>query len=324
MSAVGKNTDTQIDAVISNLEKAANMNPQSDSIARNLSQAYLLKIQQVINDPKLDATARGNQVQTLTASAVKAAQAAADMTPKNLQNWAQLGAIYEAIIPYVSNASDEAVKAYQQAADLDPTSPVHPTSIGRVYLAAAAKVSAGIANAKDAAAKADLQKQIDDALTSAATALDKALSLKADYAPAIYQKALVLDAQGKTKDAIAALLPVTQAYPNDANVGLELAMLYYRDGQKDKAASELEYLIGQNGNFANARWILASIDEEQQKWDDAIAQIQAILKNTPDDKTVQQKLQTLQDEKSGKTAPPAASPSAPATPPPAPAKLPLK
>ena len=324
VSAVGKNTNTQIDAVIKNLETAASMNPQSDSIARNLSQAYLLKIQQVINDPKLDATARGNQVQTLTASAIKAAQAAANMTPKNLQNWAQLGATYEAIIPYVANASDEAIKADQQAADLDPTSPVHPTSIGRVYLAVAAKASAGIANAKDAAAKADIQKQIDDALVSAIASLDKALALKADYAPAIYQKTLVLDAQGKTKDAIIALLPVAQAYPNDTSVGLELAMLYYRDGQKDKAASELEYLISQNSKFDNARWLLASVYEEQQKWDDAIAQIQAILKNAPDDKTVQQKLQTLQDEKSGKTPPPAATPSAPATPPPAPAKLPLK
>ena len=310
VSAVGKNTNTQIDGVINNLETAASMNPQSDSIARNLSQAYLLKIQQVINDTNLDATARGNQVQNLTASAVKAARAAADLSPKNLQNWAQLGAIYEAIIPYVTNASDSAIQADQQAAALDPTSPVHPTSEGRVYLAVAAKDSSGLASAKDAAAKADIQKQIDDALVSAGTALDKALSLKADYAPAIYQKALVLDAQGKTKDAITALLPVMQAYPNDAGVGLEMAMLYYRDGQKDKAQSVLEYLVSQTPSFANARWLLSAIYEEQQKWDDAIAQIQAILKDSPNDKTVQQRLQTLQDEKSGKIAPGSAAASA--------------
>jgi len=313
MSAVGKDTNTQIDSVISNLENAARMNPQSDSIARNLSQAYLLKIQQVINDSKLDNATRSSQVQMLTASAVKAGRAAADMSPQNLQNWSQLGAIYEAIIPYVTNSGDEAVKAYTQASELDPTSPVHLTSIGRVYLAEAAKASSDAANAKDAD-KAALQKQMTDALTSAATWLDKALALKADYAPATYQKALVLDAQNKTKDAIAALLPVMQAYPSDAGVGLELAMLYYRDGQKDKAQSVLEYLVAQNPKFANARWILASVYEEQQKWDDAIAQIQAILKNTPDDKNVQQRLQTLQGEKSGKITPGSAAANAPAAP----------
>ena len=317
-SAVGKNTDTQIDAVIANLETAAQMNPQSDSIARNLSQAYLLKIQQVINDSKLDATARSNQVQTLTASAVKAARGATDLSPKNLQNWAQLGAIYEAITPYVAGASDGAIQADQQAAALDPTSPVHPTSIGRVYLAVAAKAASGLASSKDAAAKADIQKQVDDALTSAGAALDKALSLKADYAPAIYQKALVLDAQGNTKDAITALLPIMQAYPNDTNVGLEMAMLYYRDNQKDKAQSELEYLVAQTPSFANARWLLSTIYEEQQKWDDAIAQIQAILKDSPNDKTVQQRLQTLQDEKSGKIKPSASSAVAPGATPSAP------
>jgi len=308
-SAMGKNTDAQIDAVITNLETAASMNPQSDSIARNLSQAYLLKIQQVINDSKLDTATRSSEVQTLTASAVKVARSAADMSPMNLQNWAQLGAIYEAIIPYVTGASDQAIAAYTSAATLDPTSPVHPTSEGRVYLAVAAKAASGLASAKDAAAKADIQKQVDDALTSAGAALDKAISLKADYAPAIYQKALVLDAQGKTKDAIAALLPVMQAYPNDGGVGLEMSMLYYRDGQKDKAQAELEYLVAQNSNFANARWLLSSVYEDQQKWDDAIAQIQAILKVTPDDKNVQQRLQTLQDEKSGKVVPGSAAAS---------------
>ncbi len=302
MSAVGKDTNTQIDGVIKNLEAAAQMNPQSDSVARNLSQAYLLKIQQVINDSKLDTAARTSQVQTLTASAVKAGRAAADMSPDNLQNWSQLGAIYEAIIAYVTNSGDEAVKAYTKASELDPTSPVHLTSIGRVFLGEAAKAASDSANAKDAD-KTALQKVTTDSLVSALTWLDKALALKADYAPATYQKALVLDAQNKTKDAIAALLPVAQAYPNDTGVGLELAMLYYRDGQKDKAQSELEYLIEKTPNFANARWILSSIYEEQQKWDDAIAQVQAVLKLSPDDKNVQKRLQTLQDEKSGKIAP---------------------
>jgi tetratricopeptide (TPR) repeat protein len=320
-SAVGKNTDTQIDAVISNLETASQMNPQSDMIARNLSQAYLLKIQQVINDTKLDANTRSTQVQNLTANAVKAGVLATTLSPDNLQNWAQLGAVYEAIIPYVTGASDQAIAAYTHAAELDPTSPVHPTSLGRVYLAVAVKASSDLANAKDDTTKTDLQKQVDDALANAITWLDKALALKADYAPAIYQKALALDDQDKITDAITALTPVMQAYPDDTGVGLEMAMLYYRNNQKDKAQSELESLVAQNPDLANARWLLATIYEEQSKWDDAIAQVQAILNNEPDNQTVKDRLQTLQDEKSGKTPPSAvgtAGSVAPGVTPPAP------
>jgi cytochrome c-type biogenesis protein CcmH/NrfG len=101
-----------------------------------------------------------------------------------------------------------------------------------------------------------------------------------------------------------------------------MAMLYYRDNQKDKAQSELEYLVAQTPSFANARWLLSTIYEEQQKWDDAIAQIQAILKDSPNDKTVQQRLQTLQDEKSGKIKPSASSAVAPGATPPAPGAAP--
>jgi len=97
-------------------------------------------------------------------------------------------------------------------------------------------------------------------------------------------------------------------------------MLYYRDGQKDKAQAELEYLVAQNPNFANARWLLSSVYEDQQKWDDAIAQIQAILKITPDDKNVQQRLQTLQDEKSGKITPGSANAAGSAAAPTSPTK----
>jgi tetratricopeptide (TPR) repeat protein len=312
-SGISKSTDTNLTGVIADLEKAVNMNPQSDSIVRNLSQAYLLKIQQIMNDPKLSATDRGNQVQALTTAAIRAGSAATDLAPQNLQNWVQLGAIYEAIMPYVTNAGDEAIKAYNKAADLDPTSPVHATAIGRVYLAEAGLAQAGLASAKDAAAKADIQKAVDDGLNSALTSIGKSLDLKADYAPGIYQKALVLDAQGKAKDAVAALEPVFSSNPNDGGVAIEMAILYYHNDQKDKAQAVLEYVVSKAPDFVSARSLLSSVYEGEQKWDDAIAQIQALIKLAPDNKDLQTRLQTLQDEKSGKVAPAATAPSADAS-----------
>jgi tetratricopeptide (TPR) repeat protein len=309
-AASAMDAGTKDDAVIRNLENALRMDPQSDTIARNLSQAYLIKIQQLFNDTKMDATAKGTQVQNLTASAIKAATAATQLGPKNISNWSQLGAVYEAIGSYVSNAPDQAIAAYQRAADLDPTSPVHPTSIGRMYLSMAGMVMNGAKDSKDEAVKAEAKKKSDDMLTRSLASLEKALSLKSDYAPASYQISIVYDAQGKIKEAVASLEKVLMANPTDIGVGYEMASLYYRDNQKDKAQSVLEEVVKQSSTFANARWLLALIYEEKQQYDNAITQIQEILKNNADNKDVQAKLQALQDEKAGKTP---ASTNTPAT-----------
>jgi tetratricopeptide (TPR) repeat protein len=305
------NTDTQIDRVISDMEKAVTMNPQSDSIARNLSQAYLLKIQKVLNDNSIDATARGKQVQALTSSAVRAAGAAASLSPANAQNWAQLGAIYEAISSYVGGAPDQAIDAYGKAANLDPTSPVHPTAIGRVQMLVAGLNINDSTNSKDEAVKAAAKKKVDESLTNALESFGKALKLKSDYAPAIYQTALVYDAQGKTKDAISSLEKNQLDNSNDIGVGFELASLYYRDGQKPKAQSLLENMVKTSPNYANGRWFLATIYEEQSKWDDAIAQIEAVQKTNSDSDAVKQRLQDLQDKKAGKTPASTTSPTLP-------------
>lgn len=276
-AATAMDANTKDDAVIRNLENALRIDPQSDTIARNLSQAYLIKIQQLFNDTNTDATAKGTQVENLTAAAIKAATAATELGRKNIQNWSQLGAVYEAIASYVSNAPDQAIAAYGRAADLDPTSPVHPTNIGRVYLSMAGAVMNGANDSKDEAAKTDARKKSDELLVRSLASLEKALSLKSDYAPASYQISIVYDAQGKI----------------------------------DEARSALESVVKLSPTFANARWLLAMIYEEKQEYDSAIAQIEAILTNNPDNKDVQNKLQILQDKKAGKA--PAATVPAPAT-----------
>lgn len=299
-SGVNKNTETQVDAVITDLESAAKMNPQSDSIQRNLSQAYLIKIRQLFGDKSLDATARGTQVQALTSAAVKAGQQATVLYAGNAQNWSQLGAVYEAITSYVTNAPDQAIEAYNKAAELDPTSPAHPTSLGRINLAMASIGMNDLKNVKDEAAKATVQKKINDALASAVTNLQNALKLKSDYAPASYQIALAYDSQGKIKEAIASLQGTLKANPVDAGVAFEMASLYYRDGQKDMAQTVLENLIKQAPDFANGRWLLATLYQEKKMYAEAISQVEEIAKTNAGNADVQTFLQTLKDERDGK------------------------
>jgi tetratricopeptide (TPR) repeat protein len=290
-----------IDKVVSGLEKALSVESQSAVIARNLSQADLVKIQQLVNDQKMDAAQRGQQVQAFASEAIRSAKLATEAGPENADNWSQLGTVYESISGFVDNAPDQALIAYERAAELAPTSPIYPTAIGRVHLAIASLVASESEAAKDEAAKKTISQKVDEALNKAEAALNKALALKSDYAVASYQLALVKESQGKTAEAIVKLQEVEAMNPSDSGVSFQLAVLYYRDSQKEKAQAELERTIEMLPTFANARWLLATIYEEQKRWDDALTQLGEILKNNPDSTEVQDKIKAVEDEKAGKT-----------------------
>jgi cytochrome c-type biogenesis protein CcmH/NrfG len=90
----------------------------------------------------------------------------------------------------------------------------------------------------------------------------------------------------------------------DLGTAFQLAILYYRDGQKDKSLNLFEQIVAFDPTYANARWYLASIYEERARYDDAIAQVLAIQKTNPDDKMVADRIEALRkarDERSKKT-----------------------
>jgi tetratricopeptide (TPR) repeat protein len=296
-----RDVTTELDATVSGLERANNFNAYSDTIVRSLSQAYLLKISQLASDTKLDQQTRSNQIILLTDGAVRAARAAVALSGSNAANWAQLGTVYQNIAPYVQHADEQAIETYNKAFELDPTSPVHHTELAKVYINRAAAAASDAQSSKSDADKANAQKTVKENLDLANAELQKALMLKDDYAPASYQLALVLDQQGKTKDAISRLESVRAAAPSDVGVALQLGLLYYRDGQKEKAAAELERAVKLVPDFANARWFLSVVYEDLGRIDDAIAQVQAILKTNSDNDTVKKRLSDLQAKKAGES-----------------------
>jgi tetratricopeptide (TPR) repeat protein len=308
--AMNRTIPKEIDTVVSELTRAATMNGQSDAIWRDLAQAYLTKIQVVINDQTMDATTRGADVRSYTVSAVRAAQMATVLSPNEVADWNMLGGFFEAISAYDNTAPAAALDAYKHASDLEPASPVHHLDMGRVHLANADRAASDASAAKDDTAKAAAQKTMNDELASAQTEFNKALDLKSDYAPASYQLALVYARLGKTSDAIKKLEDLYTTNPNDAGLVFELGILYYQSGDKDKSQAAFSRAVAISPDFANARWFLATVYEDKKQYDDAIAQIQAILKNDPKNDTVLKRLDTLNAEKSG-TPPPAGTTTTP-------------
>ena len=293
----------QIDTVINELQQAASINQQSDQILRNLAQAYLVDIQQVLYDQSLDATARGQKVNSLTMAAVSAANRATVVSPKEVTNWSMLGMVYETVSAYASDAPANAIAAYTQASQLEPSSPVHHLELGRVHLILADRAAADASSAKDDATKATAQKTNTDELTAAETEFNKALSLKSDYAPASYQLALVYERQGKADDATKKLEEVAASNPSDAGVAFELGVLYYRAGAKDKAQAQFTRAIAITPDFANARWFLATVYEDAKNYTAALAQLNAILKTDPTNDTVKQRITAVTAESNGQTPP---------------------
>jgi len=148
-----------LDQVIANLNKAINFD-KKDTYFRNLSQVFLFKVNQVLNDQTKPLEQRQKEFQENISGAEISATTACQINPANSQNWLQLAMVYENFIPLgIQGAEKTAVLSYQRAAQLAPQNPQIPFNLGRVY------------------------KSIGN-LELATKELQKSIQLKPDFAPA--------------------------------------------------------------------------------------------------------------------------------------------
>ncbi len=293
-----------VEKAVQKLTRAAQLNDRNDLYFRALSQALAVSANQAAakGGGKLtDEQARA--IALLAADAVNSGKHAVDLSPYNVQNWSSLAGMYRDLGASVPGATAAAQEAFGKAAELDPSNPVHVTELGKIYLNLADAAQAKITKDTKPEEKDAIQKDVNGNLDRAAERFAKAVSLKADYAPAHYWIAMLLARQGKTSEAVGKLESVRNYNPNDLGVGFQLGILYYQNNQKDKAIAELERLIKIVPQYSNARWYLASMYEDKGDLDAAIAQIQEVKKGNPENPDVQKRLDDLLAKKSGATAP---------------------
>jgi len=246
---------------------------RQDNYWRDLSQVYLLRIQEEIQKgAKPEETTK--VISPLISNAVNSTKAATDTAPQNVANWSVRGFVFRQMINVLGGAEEWAIKSYQEAIKLEPTNPYLYTELGRVYLAK---------NEKD---KAREQFQ-------------KALELKSDYAPARFQIALIYVGENKIAEAISEMENAKRQSPFDVGVAFQLGLLYYNDKQYDKAKAEFERAVGLNENYSNARYFLGLIYDREGRKDEAILQFDKIEKLNPENEEVKKILANL---KGGKAA----------------------
>lgn len=251
-------------------------NSPVDLYYRDLGQLHLRRANQVNAD---ESEINPGQVQTSVKEGSSALNRAIDITPFNPANWSARGFFYRNLIG-LEQAGDLALESYQKAAELEPSSPFSHTEIARVNILLTQEDSE--------------QGSLEEALK----ALDEAIKLKSDYAPAHYLKAVVYDQQGNLQQAIDNLQQAEQAGGEDPGLTYQLGLLYWRNDEIEQAQTKFEQAVGASSNYSNARYMLGLVYNEQDQKQKAQQQFEKVAELNPDNERVEQILENLQQGRS--------------------------
>lgn len=256
------------------------LNPSLDSYQRDLSQLYLVRLNEVLAREDLAPEAIGSLINDMLDSSRKATE----LSSQNVGNWNVRAFIYQNLIGLVKGAEDWAIQNFEKAADLEPKNPYIFTEMGKVYLSKA-----------DISAQLENEEEMTENLAQAQENFQKALGLKSDYAPAHFQIAMIYIRQGKTKEAIEKLEATKLVTPFDIGLAFQLGLLYYNDNQLNKALTEFERAVSIDENYSNARYFLGLIYDRQENKDKAIEQFGRIEELNPDNLEVKMILANLRE-----------------------------
>ncbi len=284
---------------IDHLNASVALNRLNDVYYRNLSQAYFIRAGQVIQSQDPDRDRQGN---LLVTAAIDTAKRAAGISPANVDNWSNLAAIFQGIAPFVRGADELAIANFREALRREPNNPVFYNEIGKLHISRADAYRT-LLSSKDEKIRTDAEARVNIELEKAATELNQAIQVKADYAPAHYNLGILYERQGRVKDAITKLEQVLTVNSRDVGVGFQLAILYYRNNEKDRSRRLLEQILALDPTYANARWYLSNLYEEAGRIDDAIAQVQALKRAFPDTANVSDRLASLERQRANTQRP---------------------
>jgi tetratricopeptide (TPR) repeat protein len=214
--------ETKLDEGIIKLNKAAVLD-KKDTYLRNLSQAFLIKINQVLNDEELSEEEKKEVFQLLVSNAETSANNAVLLNPKNSQNWLQLGRIYENFMSLgVEGVEELVVSSYQKTEEITPQNPEIPFILGRVYKFQAEKNQSLIISLKEKGENEEAIRQLeenrDKIFDMAIEKLKKSTQLKIDFTPAYYLAAQIYELRGEKELAITNYGIVLLLDPEDKEV----------------------------------------------------------------------------------------------------------
>jgi len=198
------------------IKKAININPYVDRYRTSFSQVSFALANALASKENL--TDQDKQIiAQLIQQSITEGKAAVTLNTTRSENWANLAAIYQSIIPFAQGADQFAVQTYSQAVTLDPVNPLTRISLGGVYY------SLG---------------RYDEAIE----AFKLAVIAKPDYANAHYNLAIAYREKGDIESAITQMELVLSLVNKDSSdyqlAKSELESLEGRKAEIETTASE--------------------------------------------------------------------------------------
>ena len=180
--------EPKLDEGIAKIYQAIELEPK-DAYFRNLSQAFLFKIQEILNNQELSQEEKQKLFQNQVSNLEMSANAAVQANPQNSQNWLQLANIYKELFSLqVEGSGKLAVLNYQKAAEMDPQNPQIPLNIGWIY--------------KLTADRSEDEEVKEQNFELALTELEKTIELKNNFAVAYFLTAQIYEEQNEKDKAL--------------------------------------------------------------------------------------------------------------------------
>jgi tetratricopeptide (TPR) repeat protein len=269
----------ETDVALEKIGRAASLDGSSDAYLRALSQAYLIKFQEL--SAAENAQEQSQQIQGTFSAAIQAAQQATQVNPADTANWSNLGSIYEGVAPLVEGMGDRALEAYAAAAERDPNGPQWALARARTYVAIAQFQRSN-------------SQPADESYAKAQEAADAALALKADYVDARFVSAQAHFTQGNVEAALKRGTEVREGNPFDSDLAYQLGLLYYQNEQVDAAQAEFLRAVGLNAEFANARYFLGLTWSRKGDVAKALEQFRWLAERNPENEEVKRIISNLE------------------------------
>lgn len=262
---------------------AVRLNPASDLYWRDLAQLYVSYLNRPNANQGLGEQERVQRIQAIVNNAIAAANQAVVVGRANVANWNVRGFVYRNFIA-VPGAAPVVVESYEKAIELDPSSPFSWTELARAY----------IMQAQNLARQEGMEEKREEALRLAIEKLQKAIELKADYAPAHYLTAAVFEQQGKSDEAVAKLEETKKVAGRDVGLAFQLGVVYWQRQDVEKARQEFERALALNPNYSNARYMLGLAYDRQKEKEKALAAFQKVAELNPENEEVKKIIANIQ------------------------------
>jgi len=257
------------DESLKRLEKAVAIDSKNDFYLRELSSLYIQNINELSQKGDLSQEELRQKVQFYINNAVGTAKTATDLNSFNVNNWANRGFVYQSLIGLVNNSKDWALTCYERASELEPFNPYFLTQRGISLLKEAVNLTQ------------DKKQEQEKLISEAEENFKKAIELKTDYAPALFQLAMVYQLRGEEEKMIEELEKAKTIAFSDVGIAFQLGLVYYQKNDFEKAKAELERAVSLNPNYANALYFLGLTYDKLNRRDDAIRVMERVVALNP-------------------------------------------